>query len=146
MSERFPPATRDDHDTFCEAARWSLVRGATGRPVQHHRTYELTLWDGRILRTRISQPVDGSEYASSLWSHILREQLAVTNVEFWACVRERALPDRGEPELAPPRQSVPLYLYRELQAFGLADIEILDLDAAGAAERLAALYRARETD
>lgn len=143
MSEKRPPATREHHDRFCETEAWVLVRGASGKSVTHHRTYELTLWDGRILRTRISRPVDRSEYAASMWSHILRTQLEVVHDVFWACVLEGVRPDRGEPQPLPPRRSVPLYLRDALRDQGVSDDDILGLDAAGAAELLARMYTSR---
>ncbi|MCJ1697219.1 cytotoxic translational repressor of toxin-antitoxin stability system [Rathayibacter caricis] len=143
MSEKRPPATREHHDRFCETEAWVLVRGASGKPVTHHRTYELTLWDGRILRTRISRPVDRSEYAASMWSHILRTQLEVVHDVFWACVLEGVRPDRGEPQPLPSRRSVPLYLRDALRDQGVPDDDILGLDAAGAAELLARMYTSR---
>lgn len=66
--------------------------------VRHHATYELALHDGRILRTRISRPVDRTTYGPSLWGEILKNQLEVAPEEFWKCVKEGALPDRGVPE------------------------------------------------
>lgn len=44
--------------------------------MQHHRTDEHTLWDGRILRTSISRPVDRTEYGASMWAHIGRRSAA----------------------------------------------------------------------
>lgn len=139
-SEKFAPATREDHDRFCSREGWVLTRGATGTPVKHHRTYELTLWDGRILRTRISRPVDKSDYAPSMWSHILRRQLEVTAPVFWNCVKNGVLPERGEPSQRHPKESVPLYLRNALHELGVSDEEILDLDATGAASLLAQKY------
>ena len=46
--------------------------------MKHHRTYELSLWDTRVLRARESKPVDKTTYQPSMWSHILRQQLEVT--------------------------------------------------------------------
>lgn len=133
VSEAHPPAARDDHDQFCTTEGWELKRGATGRPVRHHRTYTLRLWDRRILRTRISRPVNSTQYAASLWAHILRHQLEVEADAFWACVRNRLLPDRGEPTAPDLSKAVPLYLFRALQGLGVSQNEILALDAAGAA-------------
>jgi hypothetical protein len=62
----------------------------------------------RILRTRISHPVDRTKHGPSLWSHILRDQLEVTNDEFWHCVRNGAKPRRGGPDL--PAESLPAEL------------------------------------
>lgn len=132
-----PVPTTEDHDDFCVHEKWTLARGAAGKPVAHHRTYELKLWDGRILRTRISRPVDRTDYSASMWSHILREQLEVTADVFWRCARGGIVPDRGAPETPRVRTAVPLHLFRELRRLGLAEDEILELDAAGAAQRYA---------
>ncbi|MFQ4150280.1 cytotoxic translational repressor of toxin-antitoxin stability system [Arthrobacter sp. LAPM80] len=85
--------------------QWDLVVNARGKPVRHHATYRLVLADGRVLRTRISRPVDRSTYSASIWNHILQDQLMVGDDEFWACLEERVLPARGSasvPELALP--------------------------------------------
>lgn len=136
---KFPPASREDHDTFCVVEDWVLKRGATGQPVKHHRTYTLALWDKRILRTRISRPVDGSQYAASMWAHILREQLEVDAAAFWSCVHDKALPDRGQPSAPKLQNPIPLRLYRELTRLGLSNDEIAVLDAPAAATRYAQL-------
>ncbi|WP_245776120.1 cytotoxic translational repressor of toxin-antitoxin stability system [Saccharopolyspora flava] len=71
-------------------------------------TYELGLADGRVLRTRISHPVDRSAYGKSIWGHILRDQLEVEEGVFWKCVQDRIKPDRGQP--TPPREALPAEL------------------------------------
>lgn len=111
MSRR-PAPTREHHDDFCVAEKWTLVRGSTGKPVKHHRTYELPLSSGAVLRTRISKPVDRSTYGPSIWAHILRDQLVVTSEEFSACAADGILPARGAPQPAPA--SLPLHLVNEL--------------------------------
>lgn len=138
-SEKFPAATREDHDDFCVHEGWELRRGAAGKPVRHHRTYTLTLWNGNVLRTRISKPVDTSAYGASMWKHILREQLEVTEPVFWRCARGEARPDRGNPTPAAPKKSVPLYLVRELTRLGQREQDVIRLSAAEAASLLAEL-------
>ena len=133
---KHPAATREDHDDFCVAEKWQLVRGASGQPVRHHRTYELALWDGQILRTRISSPVDRSTYSAGMWTHILRTQLAVDAEAFWACVRDKTLPDRGAPKTVTQREPLPLYLVRALNELGVDESESLALTAAEAAQLL----------
>jgi hypothetical protein len=142
VSPKHPVATREHHDKFCETEGWELVRGATGPPVRHHRTYELTLWNAHVLRTRISRPVNGTTYSTSMWAHILKDQLAVSADEFWACVNTQVLPDRGEPETKAPKAALPLYLARALGQIGLPENEILDLTPVEAAQRLSQHYRA----
>jgi hypothetical protein len=103
---------RDDHEKFCLNEHWELVTNARGKPVRHHATYRLILPDGRILRTRISRPVDRTTYSSSIWNHILQDQLVVSEDEFWPCVDDGALPARGAP--AAPTSAVPLALVWQL--------------------------------
>lgn len=81
--------------------------------MRHHATYELILDDGSVLRTRISRPIDRTTYAPSMWSHILRDQLDVTEDAFWACVRDGVLPARSAPAPRHPR-AIPLHLLNEL--------------------------------
>ena len=95
----WPAPTRRDHEAFCKNEGWEQVRDARGRTSGHHAcTYELHLHDGRILRTRISHPPDGSTYGANIWSHILRDQLDVDEATFWACATEGIKPNRGQPE------------------------------------------------
>lgn len=101
----WPQPTRQDHERFCLTEGWHRVRDARGRTGTHHVTYELDLPDGRILRTRISHPVNCGGYGRSLWAHILRDQLQVSEEEFWACAKNGAKPDRGTPN--PPPDTVP---------------------------------------
>ncbi|SEB56013.1 hypothetical protein SAMN04489806_1106 [Paramicrobacterium humi] len=136
---KHPPGTKKDLDAFCEIEGWVLVRTARAQKIRHHKTWELTLWNGDILRTRISRPVNGETYSQALWKHILRDQLQVTEDEFWACVKDSVKPDRGEPEAPRPKKSVPLFLVKQLTGLGVPEDEILELDAKGAAELLAKL-------
>lgn len=137
---KHPAATRDDHDTFCTTENWTLVRGATGQPVSHHRTYKLELPDQRVLRTRISKPVDRSDYSRGMWSTILREQLEVSNDEFWACVRDRELPARSAaPE---QRKGIPYYLLRQLiDKAGFDPIDAAELSEDEAKQAIAAHWK-----
>lgn len=110
---RSSTATREQHDDFCNVEGWELVRGARGKPVRHHRTYKLLAPDGRVLRTRVSRPVNSTQYPKSMWAHILKEQLIVTDQEFRACVEEQILPDRSIP--SGERPGLPYHLLQELQ-------------------------------
>lgn len=94
MTRRVP--RRADHLRFCTREGWSEVRSARGRTGAHHLTSELGLIDGRILRTRISRPATTATYGPSLWAHILRDQLEVTEGEFWACAIDGVLPRRSQ--------------------------------------------------
>lgn len=106
--------SRRDHDRFCTTEGWEPVRNARGAQVTHHLTYELRLPDGRVLRTRISRPPNKDSYGPGLWRHILTDQLDVTGAQFWACVRDGQLPDRGAATAEPPPRSLPASLVHQL--------------------------------
>ena len=108
-----PAPDRDAHHRFCQIEGWIEVTSATGSPVKHHQTFELVLDDGSVLRTRISRPVDRTTYSRRMWSHILRDQLAVSADEFWACVQQNAVPPRSVVAQPDPR-ALPLYVMNEL--------------------------------
>ncbi len=119
----WPQPTRKDHDTFCRVEEWRPVRDARGRTGTHHVTYELALPDGRILRTRISHPVDRSSYGRGMWNHILRDQLHVEESDFWRCVKDGIKPDRGVP--ATPAEALPADLVHLLiSRVGLDEVQI----------------------
>ena len=129
---KWPAPTRAAHDQFCRNEGWTVVRNATGKKNVHHITYELALPDGTVLRTRISRPPDRSNYGASMWAHILRDQLAVDEASFWACV---VAPDRGgakERGETIPLEVVQLLLNR----VGMSETEVGKLSRAEAIARL----------
>ena len=121
----WPAATRAAHEAFCRTEGWREVRDARGQAVTHHATYELQLHDGRILRTRISHPVNRETYGPRMWGHILRDQLEVDQETFWACVQDGKKPYRGAPE-APP-EALPADLVHLL----LTQVRLSETDVAG---------------
>ncbi|MGL5808834.1 MAG: hypothetical protein ACRCYQ_02680 [Nocardioides sp.] len=143
MTERHPPATRSDHETFCTTEGWTERKRATGKRGSHHVNYELALPDGRILYTRISHPVDRTDYGPSIWSHILRDQLEATADEFWACVDNRVLPDRGQP--AEVVEAIPIGVIRTLtQGARIPEAEVRAMTKAEAIARLNEFYTTGE--
>lgn len=131
----WPQPTRKDHDTFCRIEQWRQVRDARERTGTHHVTYELDLPDGRILRTRVSHPVDRTDYGPRLWRHILRDQLEVDEAAFWSCVHEGVNPHRGMP--APPQESLPADLVHLLiSRVGLTNAEVSVMSREDAIGRL----------
>jgi len=135
----WPTPARADHAKFCENEGWRVVRDARGRTGTHHLTYELDLPDGRTLRTRVSHPSDRTDYGPSIWSHILRDQLAVTEAEFWACVRA-ATGQTVAAQLRHPRHSqrgrVPL-----IHRVGVTEDEVAAMSKEQAIARLNAYWR-----
>lgn len=139
----WPQLTRADHDQFCRAEGWRLVRNARGRTGTHHITYELDLPTSGTLRTRVSHPPDRTDYGRNLWSHILRDQLHITEADFWACVRDGVLPNRGAPP--PVAESLPAELvYLLITRVGLTEEEVRELSKDEAVARLTAHWTGDE--
>lgn len=125
----WPPATRKDHERFCEVEGW------TGRTGTHHVTYELGLPDGRVLRTRISHPVDRTGFGQRLWAHVLRDQLDVSEEEFRAGVRDGSVPVRSRS--AAPQAALPADLVHLLRTrVRLTDAEVAAMSREEALARL----------
>jgi hypothetical protein len=130
-----PTPNRSHLQMFCKIEGWTLVADATGRPVGHHQTYQLALPDGRILRTRISRPVNRSDLGASLFAHILREQLDVTTDQFWLTVDTGIPPNRGAS--TPPAETLPLELVNVLiRRVGLTDKQVRSLTRSEAIDRV----------
>lgn len=129
--------TRADHEAFCRADGWEPKRDARGRAgAGDHVRYRLRLSDGRVLNTKISRPVDGTVYSEELWRTILREQLQVTEEQFWACVIEGTRPEHGiVTKSASPAETIPANIVYTLQVNGLTDAEITALGRDGAIKR-----------
>jgi hypothetical protein len=129
----FPEPIRKDHQQFCLNEGWTQVRNAVGK-AGHHVTFELTLADGQILRTRISHPPYRQSYGPSIWAHILREQLRVSEDEFWTCVREKQVPQRGRG--GPVMPSIPAGVVAQLLSHGVEESKVRLMSRAEAIERL----------
>ena len=134
----FSAPTRADHQKFCEREGWTRVRTARGKTGTHNITFELTLPDGRVLRTRISHPPDRSTYGRALWGHILRDQLDVTEDVFWACVRDKVVPARATATQA--GAGIPAALVHQLLRHGVPETEVAKMTRADALRRLNELW------
>lgn len=133
------PGSRRDHNRFCQVEGWTEVRNARGGKVGHHVTYELTLPDGRILRTRISRPPNNETYGPRLWNTILTDQLQVPEAEFWACVSNRTRPDRGTGAGEPPANALPAGLvYQLIHVAGVPEDEVAGMTLQRATEVMVA--------
>jgi len=130
-------ASRRDHKRFCEIEGWAEARTARGKPTQHHITYELSLPDGRVLRTRISRPANAEAYGPSLWGQILDAQLVVTEDAFWECVDNGTPPARTHPETEVPQSTLPADLaYQLVHTLGLGAQELEGMTREDAVQRL----------
>jgi len=112
---QYPPGNKKSHQVFCRNDEWHLVHNAKGGVVGHHQTWELPLSDGRILRTRISRPVDNTDYGPKMWCEILKNHLEVDEAQFWACVDDRLRPARtAETVPIPNKEPIPLGVAEKL--------------------------------
>ena len=83
----------------------------------------------------MSHPPDRVDYGPALWSHVLRDQLQVTESEFWACVKDGVTPRRGLP--TPPAEALPADLvHLLLHRLGLTEAEVAAMSRDAAIARL----------
>ena len=131
----WPPPTREAHQCFCINEGWQQTRNARGSTGSRHVTFEITLPDGRVMRTRISHPPDRTAYGISVWRHILKDQLDVQESAFWACVNDGVKPSRGMP--TPLKEALPAQLVALLiRRVGLPESEVAALTRDEAMTRL----------
>lgn len=109
---------------FCEIEGWSRVRSSKGKTGTHHDTFELVIENGDVLRTRISRPPERTDYGRGLWNHILKDQLQVSEAEFWECLDTRTPPSRGaRPE--PDKEPIPTgVVWSLINRVGLSEAEV----------------------
>lgn len=138
---RYPAPTRKDHQKFCLTEGWVQRKSSRGKTGTHHVNYEFTLPDGGVLLTRISHPVNRDTYGARIWSHILREQLAVSESDFWKCVKEEVLPNRGAESAGAPPSAIPLGVITALvDQFHVPEGEVRAMTKEDAILRLSILY------
>ena len=98
-------------EAFCRIDGW--VEFDEGRSVDH-RYYRLVLDDGAVLETRVSHS-GKKTMTPGRWKAILRDQLRVSDSDFWACLRNKkpverpsTPPDESETEQVPAWAAVVL--------------------------------------
>ncbi len=83
---------------------WEDKDKQAGRRKGDHHRYVLQLADGRMLYTRVSHGPGGID-DPGLLAVVLRDQLQVTEEQFWDCVRHGTRPPRpGSPPTRPERR------------------------------------------
>lgn len=143
MTTRWPAPTRRDHLKFCEVDNWVARGSATSTRGTDHLYFELALADGRILRTKISHPPGRIDYGPALWSRILKDQLEVSEEEFWNAVRDSVRPVRSQPDVQ-DRRGIPLGVAHKLSTLvGLSAEELSTTTPEEAIERLNAFWAER---
>ncbi|MFN8036760.1 MAG: cytotoxic translational repressor of toxin-antitoxin stability system [Acidimicrobiia bacterium] len=122
--------------TFVETEGWTPKGTARGTKKQgDHERYTLALADGTVLATRISH--GGGQYDDpSMVSHILRDELHVSEPDFWTCVEQGVKPPRPQPEsIRGPGNEIPYDLMRNLvRKVGMAPADIERLTKAEAVQ------------
>lgn len=141
------PLPHSAHRKFVETEGWEkkgTARGS-GKTGDHYR-YQLRLATGEILRTRVSHGT-GQINDPNLVAAILRDELSVTEAEFWRCVDEGVVPTRPEPKQ--PAASAPALdakLVRNLvHKVGLTEAEIAQLTKEEAVARWTGYLASRES-
>jgi hypothetical protein len=122
--------TWDEIERFCRADRWREVRRSK------HVFYEKVLADGTVLRTHRSF-AGGKTMSPGRFKAILRNQLRVSEDDFWAALESGEPVDRPS---APPEADgtmLPAYLVRMLKAeLHLTEDEIAALSPEEAKRRV----------
>jgi hypothetical protein len=131
------PLAHADHKKFVEVEGWMKkgTANAAGKTGNHYR-YSLRLTTGEILYTRVSHG-SGTINDSSLVALILREQLRVSEEDFYRCVNDGTLPPRPAPEnLGVPSEGLDAKLVRNLiNKVGLSQSEVAAMSKAEAVEK-----------
>lgn len=108
-----PPLKHSDHKKFVETEGWAEMKAISGGHRDHFRC-QLTLATGDILYARVSHGT-GQLDSADVVKAVFRDQLQVTEKDFYACVRDRVLPPRPQPELpAPQGETIDATLMRNL--------------------------------
>ena len=96
------PLSHADHRKFVETEGWTKKGPARSkRKTGDHHRYTLTLTTGDMLYTRVSHG-SGQIENPDLVATILRDQLQVTEEDFYLCVNDGVVPPRPAPQVPKP--------------------------------------------
>lgn len=98
---------------FVECEGWTDRDQAGGRKTGDHHRYVFTTPTGERLYTRISHG-RGRYGDADLFQHVLRDQLHVTEGQFWDAVDHGVKPDRPVPRAVPDAPAMDAKLARNL--------------------------------
>lgn len=90
------PLPHRAHRKFVDTEGWTKKTKANSKKTGDDHRYELELATGDVLSTRISHG-SGSIEDPNVVAAVLREQLQVSEKDFWACVNDGTLPPRPQP-------------------------------------------------
>jgi len=122
------PGSRLDHNRFCEIEGWRAVPRKPDE-VRQVIIYELELPNGRTLRTEVRRPPNDDLYGPFLWNHTLTTELEVTGKQFWECVRDQQLPDRGGVSPKPPAGALSAGMVSMLINLGIPEDRVRGMTA-----------------
>lgn len=125
-----------DIERFCKIDGWEQDTGVGG-PRQRHIRYEKQMAGQAALRTQVSHDRSGTP-SPGRWKAILRNQLKVTEEQFWEALRSGDPVDRTPPPPQPTPIPVDEWVREGLRRHGLRDDEV---DALEPAEAQKELYR-----
>ncbi len=124
--------TNAEFRKFLQVEGWKDKDKEAGRPTGDHRRYFLELPNGEVLYTRVSHGPGGID-DPRLFAQILRQQLQVTEEQFWACVRDGRRPPRpGAPQALPERRLDAKLAWNLVKKVGLTHEQVAELDQAQA--------------
>lgn len=112
-------------ERFCQVEGWEDRDAVRGRPTGDHKRYRLRLPNGDVLRTKVSH--GSGQISADLFKHILRDQLQVTEPEFWAAVDRRMPPKRGTVPAPPEGHRLPARLVDPLHRLGIPDERLREM-------------------
>jgi hypothetical protein len=109
------PLTHAAHRKFVETEGWEKKGTARkGRGTGDHERYTLRLATGDVLYTRVSHGAGQLDDPAAIEA-VYRNQLQVSEADFWDCVENGTLPARPKPsEPDRPKESLDATLVRNL--------------------------------
>ena len=128
--------SHSEHRKFVETEGWEKKGTARGSAkTGDHDRYTLRLATGHVLSTRVSHGA-GQINDRNLVAKIFREQLQVTEKDFYLCVRKGKLPPRPAPDKpSVPDEGLNAKLVRNLiRKVGLAQEAVASMTKDQAAE------------
>ena len=129
------PITHAAHKRFVETEGWArLGTGRSKTGAGDHFRYTLTLANGETLFTRVSHGTGQIDDPNRV-AAILRDQLQVSEADFWACAEDGELPPRPQSPKAPPREKLDYKLVKNLiTEVGLSESDVASLSKQNAVQ------------
>jgi len=119
---------------FVTVEGWTDKDVASGKSTGDHYRYVFTTPTGERLSTRISHG-SGQIQDPDLFKHILRDQLKVSEEQFWAAVDAGVIPVREQPGIIRDKSALDAKLARNLiSKVGLSPAELVGMTQVAAVQ------------